>query len=164
MSLAAKLRQKNRTHVTLSTGDVVEVRGVTQAEVTARLGGFSGPLVAAVRMSAGGMNSAEILQGLEGDQVNALVEFQHRYEVALLCLGVTSLKVVDKPAHELADDEILPTDLGADRALVLEAIQRASGLVSPEDAERFRTAPVDLGAASGDVPHQAIEPVAQPSG
>jgi hypothetical protein len=158
VGVAGKLKKLTRKVVPLSviddeTGEplTVVIRKVGAGEVTARTGK---PLSLLMALRAGDPDETP-----EQRQQRLIEEMQHNPELkqdsirygeqvqrTVVCLGVVSEKIVDKPFVELAEDEIRPEDLADDFPRVYNAILSFSGLpyqsMEVADMTRFPAEPV----------------------
>jgi hypothetical protein len=181
MSQASLFRKLTRKSVTLpaatkaarEAGDIptdaeitVLIRKVPVGEVTARAGAPSS-VRERLRTSDPGETpeerKARIVQEVLGDQegFKELIAYNERLQEAIVCLGVTSMKVVDKPEPDLEDDEIVPGHFGEDLPHLYNEILRFSDLpftpAEVRDATTFREEPVATpvladGEGAGDRP------------
>jgi hypothetical protein len=166
MSNASLFRKLTRKVITLpaatraarEAGDIPEdqevtviIRKVTVGEVTARAGS-----PASIRERLRKLDpdeseedrKARIVAETLGDQESwdELIAYNRRLETAIVCLGVASETVVDKPEAQLEGDEITPDFFGPDLSTVYNAILAFSDLpftpAEVRDATTFRPEPL----------------------
>jgi hypothetical protein len=172
MSQASLYRKRTRKVVTLSQTDeegkpmTVVIRKVTAGQVSARAGAPVS-IISALRQADAQETPEQrkervLAEALEDpDRLRELADYNQRLRQAVVCLGVVSEKVVDKPEAELEDDEMLPEHFGEDFSTVYNAIIQFSGLpftpAEVRDATAFRPEQVaqhvlDPGKGAGDRP------------
>ena len=152
MSLTKSIKKLSRKVVALQTitdenGDPAQVviRKVKNREVLMAAGAPVGIL--AFAGSEEGESEEErrerIAEKIKADpeRVAEAVAFQERLTIAVVCAGVASDKVVNKPFAELAEDEVHINELGEDVQLLFNEIVSFSGLpyqpLEVADARRF---------------------------
>lgn len=158
MSIAAALKGLNRKTITLplsdpATGEPLQVtiRRVSGGEVTARAGS---PLTLLALARGGDPNETDeqrrerlLQQALsEPETFAGAFEYGQKLQRAVVCLGVVSEKVVERPESELGVDEIRPEHFGDALPVVYNAILEFSDLpyqpMELADLRRFRREPV----------------------
>jgi hypothetical protein len=179
LSQASLLRKRSRKIVTLSQTDeegnpiTVVIRSLTAGMVQARAGASPAMISALRNMDAGETPEQRkqrlIQESLEDpERLAESARYNERVRNAVVCLGVVSEKVVDKPEAELEEDEMLPEHFGRDFATVYNAIVHFSGLpytpAEVRDATAFRPEQVaqhvlDPGEGTGDRPVDDLQNV-----
>lgn len=138
MSFASLLKQRTRKTVTLRQTDdagqpiTVVIKKISAGEITARIGAPWGLLQAAADVMSGERAEREAasreLIARDPEAFAEAVQYGARKKAAVVCLGVVSEKVVDKPEHELAEDEMRPEHFREDFELLYNEIVTFSGL------------------------------------
>ena len=139
MTLATRYKQSRFRKVTLSTGDIIEVRPFNRADYIA-IGE-----IPAILLSKEGRAKLEDAENGEREKLvlENLAFFERQLKVTLEnCIVTPGFKVVvDKPASECAEDEIHYSQIAdSDSAAILSAVMEASGGGRKEaaDAATFR--------------------------
>lgn len=155
MPIAKKLKKLSRKVVTLSqideeTGEpfTLVIRKVAAKEALAKAGApLSLMSLAALDEGESEEERNDRIRQMMTDDSDAMqdaMDYNNRVVDVVVCAGVVSEKVVvDKRHDELLDDEMRPSDFGADLGLVYNEILAFSGLpftrMEIEGMRRFRS-------------------------
>lgn len=168
MSAAKLLKNLNRKVIELSqinpeTNEPVKVtiRKVKQGEVIAR----SGMPMSLINLAKAGpegetpeQRQKRMMEEIKRspDDFLAAMQSGNKIRRAVLCLGIVSEKVVDKPENELLEDEMCPELFGVDQDMLYNAICEYSNLpFGRAEVADLNSFP----ANGGPIPGPAVESV-----
>lgn len=135
------LKRRNRTEMDVTspiTSDTYKIRKIDIIDFLLR-----GPLAIPLAEWSKGKEQDEIEQGVKAAAADAMQKdpaLVASLNDMILVAGVVSHQVV--PGPECGEEQLLPADLGDDQLWLAGEIMRFNGLLTNEQADRFRLAVV----------------------